>query len=181
MNMVKHERTIRIACQALLDVCLSSTSLPRDNSIQPAGTRGSHLLESKKRHLHCLYLNSKKKIRHPQKIFFPKKHRAAIPHRVDDGYNRGTFSVHWPSTNKFRHFLSIDHGQFPWGRSPIQGSMAFICSHLNISPSSNVRNTCLALHIIVGVLQNSLVHLKSLITVHKSLLLKYVTSTVCDL
>ena len=95
-------------------------------------------------------------------IYFPKSHLATTPHAFCKNFNTGIIQIICPVHSKKISLRSYDHGQYPWGRSKSRGAMAFICRKLGIS--SNSCNTCLPLHIIIGLLFFKVISLREIVT-----------------
>ena len=69
-----------------------------------------------------------------------------------------------------------DHGQYPWGHSHAKGAMAVVCQKLGIAFGSNVRNTCLPLHVLIGIIDNGIMGIDELIGKHRALLYSLLNS-----
>lgn len=82
-----------------------------------------------------------------------------------------------PITNTFADFICQDHGQYPWGHSAIRGSMAYICSRLDILSESNARNTCLPLHVTIALLETKVLSIKDVVELHGNFFRTFLSST----
>ena len=106
-------------------------------------------------------------IHHPKtypKLYFPHASLRACRYRISRGYHIGKVTVTCEINNKEINLQCYDHGQYPWGRSRSKGAMAKICKVLEIYSSSGAANTCLATHIIIGLIATKLFTPDNLVT-----------------
>ena len=71
------------------------------------------------------------------------------------------------------NWLVDDHGQFPWGKNSSSGILTDICQKLTISPSDNVGNCCLVIHLLLGAVAISALSTETIAATCTALLLKY--------
>ena len=106
--------------------------------------------------------------RYPEKsfntFFFPKKDFVADTYSFNNSFNTGTINVFCSLQSVGHSLICFDHGQYPWGRHREIGIMATICRNLQIS--NRARNTCLPLHIIVGLLLHEIISLRDILHLH---------------
>ena len=99
-------------------------------------------------------------------IFFPFSQWDNGQHRLAKGYNIGLINVYCHLTSRKLQLHCYDHGQYPWGRHKSRGLMAHICKVLQVNESA--RNTCLALHIFIGLLRKKIITPTTIIEKHKT-------------
>ena len=108
-------------------------------------------------------------------IFFPRTGIVDTPHKISNGYNTGFINVFCNLSSRHIKLFCYDHGQYPWGRHKVKGLLAFICRSLSIG--ANARNTCLPLHVLIGLLHFNLTSLDDLLTVHKKFIKHLLSSS----
>ena len=55
--------------------------------------------------------------------------------------------------------------------------MAFLCQKLGILPGSNVQNTCLPLHVLIGIIDNDIMTVDQILSSHRSFVYGLLNST----
>ena len=100
--------------------------------------------------------------------FLPADFTDYGPHRIFKGFHIGKFTAYCPLSQTFDSYICNDHGQYPWGHSHVKGAMAFLCQKLEIRYGSNVRNTCLPLHVLIGIIDNDIVNIDELFGKHRA-------------
>ena len=90
------------------------------------------------------------------------------PHRILRGFHIGKFTAYCPLSQTFDSYVCNDHGQYPWGHSHRRGAMALLCQKLRIKYGSNVRNTCLPLHVLIGMIDNDIINIDELAGKHRA-------------
>ena len=126
---------------------------------------------------YCRFIQVKEKYgKNQNKIFFPLNWLKLEPYQQNSFLNRGIFTSYWGRFDAFYRFLAIDHGQYPWGRNRRLGTMAALSRSLKVNPKSC--NTCLTIHVIIGLLQNDVITVNDLLKYHRCILFNYLNSTV---
>ena len=101
-----------------------------------------------------------------------------VPIARGDRYYKGYFEAFCMLSNKNFTYYAVDHGAYPWGRSPKKGVLAFICQSLGIGTNSGVFNCCLFTHFLVAILDLGLVSAAELLQNHEALLRKFLFSRI---
>ena len=137
---------------------------------------------------------SSKSTTHPQKIhedcvsipilrnlpkvqsFIPPEFIDYGAHKLFKGFHVGKFTAYCPLSQTFDSYVCNDHGQYPWGHSHVKGAMAIVCQKLGIRYGSNVRNTCLPLHVLIGIIDNGIMEIDELVDKHRPLISQLLNS-----
>ena len=99
----------------------------------------------------------------PPDIFFPNKHYSSKQFFFSNSFNKGKINVYCHHTKKTFSLTCFDHGQYPWGRHKTKGSMALLCKRLI---TRDACNTCLPLHIIIGLRHQRIISMNDIIDFH---------------
>jgi len=108
------------------------------------------------------------------KFFFPMQWLKLIPYGSISNLHAGIFTAYCGVKKSFSRFVAIDHGQYPWGRNKKIGKMASLAKALNVSQDAS--NTCLTLHILIGLLQNMVIPYSDVVLKHGRFLYSYLNS-----
>ena len=98
--------------------------------------------------------------------YFPDLKSCSASYSFKNGFHTGEITVHCNLSSKKYHLSCIDYGQYPWGRNRQKGTMAWVCKQLNINTTA--RNTCLPLHILIGLLHKRILCPQDLTQTHKT-------------
>ena len=110
-------------------------------------------------------------------IYLPAKYVSYAPYRSTNGFHIGVFSAYDPLSNSFAKYICNDFGQYPWGRSSYRGTMAYICHRLDIQIRSNVCNTCLPLHVTIGLLEKIVLSIRDIVVTHGNFFRNFLSSS----
>ena len=84
------------------------------------------------------------------------------------GFHVGKFTAYCPLSQTLDPYVCHDHGQYPWGHSHTKGAMAILCQKLGIRSDSNVQNTCLPLHVLIGIIDNGIMTVDEICSRHRA-------------
>ena len=101
--------------------------------------------------------------------FLPAAYLDYGPHRLINGFHVGKFTAYCPLSRTFDSYVCHDHGQYPWGHSHVKVSMVMLCQKLGIRSDSNVQNTCLPLHVLIGLIDNNVLTVDEICSKHRAL------------
>ena len=101
--------------------------------------------------------------------FLPLKYIDYGAHRLIDGFHVGKFTAYCPLSQTFDSYVCQDHGQYPWCHCHEKGAMAILCRKLGILYGSNVQNTCLPLHFLIGLIDNGIITVDEIFSKHRHL------------
>merc|ERR1712001_452013 len=110
-------------------------------------------------------------------MFIPMKYIHYGPYRQIDGFHTGQFSAYCPIAKSFGNYVCYDYGQYPWGHSRVDGTMAYICSKLGITLMPNVRNTCLPLHVTIGLLEQKIISVDDVVIKFREFFITFFSSS----
>ena len=110
-------------------------------------------------------------------MFIPMKYIHYGPYRQIDGSHTGQFSAYCPVAKSFGNYVCYYYGQYPWGHSKVDGTMAYICSKLGITLMPNVRNTCLPLHVTIGLLEQKIISIDDVVIKFREFFITFFSSS----
>jgi len=114
---------------------------------------------------------------HAVYIYIPDEHVYYGTHKKINAFHTGTFTAYCPVEDSFNVYVCQDHGQYPWGHCPVRGTMAYVCKYLGILFGCNARNTCLPLHLTIGLLENGILSLDEIIGQHRKFFRSFLSTT----
>ena len=100
--------------------------------------------------------------------FLPAAYIDYGPHRLIGGFHVGKFTAYCPLSQTFDPYVCHDHGQYPSDHSHTKGAMAILCQKLGIRSDSNVQNTCLPLHVLIGIIDNGIMTVDEIFSRHRA-------------
>ena len=112
----------------------------------------------------------------PHTIFYPEEDLTFSSLCWDGSYFKGLLSAFCDTVSKWFTFVVMDHGAYPFGRSPKKGALAALCRLMGITTKSGTFNCCCFIHLLVAFLDLNLFSIKDLYTSYEPLLRKYMFS-----